>query len=90
MKNYRNILRAVSMKYAYEVLNEIQEGKTFKELARNTKLSMYTLRRITNRLSRAGIVKSIKGTGNDKRERVFIVEDPILLKQLNEFVSYFK
>lgn len=90
MKNYRNILRAVSMKYAYEVLNEIQEGKTFKELARNTKLSMYTLRRITNRLSRAGIIKSIKGSSEDKRERVFIVEDQMLLKQLNDFVSYFK
>lgn len=90
MKNYRNILRAVSMKYSYEVLNEIQEGKTFKELSQNTKLSAYTLRRITNRLSRAGIIKSTKGSGNDKRERVFVIEDQMLLKRLNEFVSYFK
>lgn len=92
MKNYRNILRAVSMKYAYEVLNEINNlgGRTFKELAHNTRLSAYSLRRITNRLSRAGIVKSIKGSGSDKRERVFIIEDQMLLKHLNKFVGYFK
>lgn len=90
MKNYRNILRAVSMKYAYEVLNEIQEGCTFKELSQKTKLSSYTLRRITNYLSRVGIIKSIKGNSEDKRERVFVIEDQMLLKQINEFVSYFK
>lgn len=92
MKNYRNILRAISMKYAYEVLNEINNlgGLTFKELATTMKLSAYTLRRITNRLSRVGIIKSVQGNSNDKRERVFIIQDQMLLKQINEFVSYFK
>lgn len=92
MKNYRNILRAISMKYAYEVLNEINNlgGRTFKELASTMKLSAYTLRRITNRLSRVGIIKSVQRDSNDKRERIFIIEDQMLLKQINEFVSYFK
>lgn len=92
MKNYRNILRAISMKYAYEVLNEINNlgGRTFKELTATMKLSAYTLRRITNRLSRVGIIKSTQRDSNDKRERVFIIEDQMLLKKLNDFVSYFK
>jgi DNA-binding MarR family transcriptional regulator len=92
MKNYRNILRAISMKYAYEVLNEINNlgGRTFKELAATMKLSAYTLRRITNRLSRVGIIKSVQGNSNDKRERVFIIEDQMLLKHINEFIEYFK
>lgn len=92
MKNYRNILRAISMKYAYEVLNEINNlgGRTFKELTATMKLSAYTLRRITNRLSRVGIIKSIKGNSEDKRERVFVIEDQMLLKHINEFVRYFK
>ena len=70
MKNYRNILRAASVKYAYEVLKEIDNSgsSTFKELMNKTQLSEYTLRRITNRLSRVGIIKSIKGNSEDRRE----------------------
>lgn len=90
MKNYRNILRAASVKYAYEVLREIDNSgsSTFKELMNKTQLSEYTLRRITNRLSRVGIIKSIKGNSEDKRERLFVIVDSPIIKRVVDFIFY--
>lgn len=90
MKNYRNILRAATVKYAYEVLKEIDNsgGSTFKELMNKTQLSEYTLRRITNRLSRVGIIKSIKGNSEDKRERLFVIVDSPIIKRVVDFIFY--
>jgi DNA-binding MarR family transcriptional regulator len=92
MKNYRNILRAASVKYAYEVLKEIDNsgGSTFKELMNKTQLSEYTLRRITNRLSRVGIIKSVKGNSEDKRERLFVIVDSPIIKRVVDFIFYFE
>ena len=90
MKNYRNILRAASVKYAYEVLKEIDNSgsSTFKELMNKTQLSEYTLRRITNRLSRVGIIKSIKGNSEDRRERLFVIVDSPIIKRVVDFIFY--
>lgn len=92
MKNYRNILRAASVKYAYEVLKEIDNSgsSTFKELMNKTQLSEYTLRRITNRFSRVGIIKSIKGNSEDKRERLFVIVDSPIIKRVIDFIFYFE
>lgn len=92
MKNYRNILRAASVKYAYEVLKEIDNSgsSTFKELMNKTQLSEYTLRRITNRLSRVGIIKSIKGNSEDRRERLFVIVDSPIIKRVVDFIFYFE
>ena len=53
-----------------------------------TQLSEYTLRRITNRLSRVGIIKSIKGNSEDRRERLFVIVDSPIIKRVVDFIFY--
>ena len=77
--NYRNVYRALSMKNSINILMDIYEGcktenyKTFADLKKPYKISEYALRRITNRLSSCGLIKSVKGKNKDGRTRVYVV-----------------
>lgn len=80
--NYRSVYRVLSTKDAISVLFDIYEGckieqyLTFSELRKKYKKSEASLRRLTNRLSRSGLIKSVKSNQvTDKRARVFIVTD---------------
>lgn len=89
------VFKAISMKHSIDVLAEIDylsercDYPTFKELVINTKLNKNTLRRITNRLSNVGLIKSTKCEDcTDKRERVFVVCDHTLNERLIKTWNY--
>lgn len=77
--NYRNVYRALSMKNGVNVLMDIYAGckieeyRTFSDLKKTYKMSEFSLRRITNRLSSCGLIKSVKGKNEDGRTRVYVV-----------------
>lgn len=77
--NYRNVYRALSMKNSLNILMDVYEGcktenyKTFADLKKPYKMSEFALRRITNRLSSCGLIKSVKGKKEDGRTRVYVV-----------------
>lgn len=91
---YREIMRVMSVKHASDVLFEInnsckiEEYLSFKELVGRLKLNKNTLRRITNRLSRARLIKSVKANTADKRERVYVVCDAKLTEMLLDLLAY--
>lgn len=87
--NYRNIYRVLATKDALNVLMDISEGckveqpVTFADLHKMYKLSKPSLRRITNRLSRCGLIRSSKDTtSSDGRKRVYIVRNMSLCDKL--------
>lgn len=98
MKNYRAIYRALSMKNALNVLTLVYNGNvvknymTFGDLKQMLKSDEYTLRRITNSLSRVGLIKSIKkGKMTDEadgRKRVYVIDDLFLYKKIMELTDY--
>ena len=77
--NCRNVYRALSMKNSINILMDVYEGcktenyKTFADLKKPYKMSEFALRRITNRLSSCGLIKSVKGKKEDGRTRVYVV-----------------
>ena len=93
--NYRNVYRVLSIKDAFSVLWEIYNGcmteeyKTFENIRESLKMNKNTLRRITNRLSRSGLIQSSKSTSyHDKRKRVFVIIDSELFKKISELTEY--
>lgn len=86
--NYRNVYRALSMKNGVNVLMDIYAGckieeyKTFSDLKKTYKISEFSLRRITNRLSSCGLIKSIKANREDGRARVYVVENADLCESI--------
>ena len=86
--NYRNVYRALSMKNSINILMDVYEGckteeyKTFADLKKPYKMSEFTLRRITNRLSSCGLIKSIKANREDGRARVYVVENADLCESI--------
>ena len=80
--NYRNIYRALSVKNALNIYMEIYNGclteeyKSFENLRQSFKIGKDSLRRITNRLSSCGLIKSLKDTHiGDGRKRIYVVVD---------------
>lgn len=79
----RDVFRVLSIKHAEDVLWDIdalckkEEYPSFVELSERLNLNKETLRRITNRLSRVGLIKSVKSVG---RQRVYVICD----SELNE------
>ena len=54
----------------------IQDFKSFEALRENRRMDKNTLRRITNRLSSCGLIKSLRDTRiPDGRKRVYVVVD---------------
>lgn len=93
--NYRNVLRALSVKHSYMVLREIHQGcinanfMSFDDLRKKLNINKSTLRRITNRLSACGLIKSIKNDlQNDGRKRVFVPTDIHLVSILSDVIEY--
>lgn len=86
--NYRNVYRVLSVKNSINVLMDIYEGciteeyKTFADLKGLYNMSEFSLRRITNRLSSCGLIKSIKHGGRDGRERAYVVCDPKICESI--------
>jgi DNA-binding MarR family transcriptional regulator len=86
----KNIFSALSIKHAGDVLMEIdslcqtEDYPTFKELSERTGLNRNTLRRITNKLSRVGLIKPTKKNDGDKRQRVYVIRDV----KLDEYIFY--
>ena len=91
--NYRNVYRALSMKNSINILMDVYEGcktedyKTFAELKKPYKMSEFTLRRITNRLSSCGLIKSVKGKNEDGRTRVYVVVNADLCELINSLTQ---
>lgn len=82
MKSYKKVFGALSSKGVIDVFMQIyfgcktEEYKSFQEIKDSLKINKNTLRRITNRLSRCGLISSAQPTeSKDKRKRVYIVED---------------
>lgn len=82
MKSYKKVFGALSSKGVIDVFMQIylgcktEEYKSFQEIKDSLKINKNTLRRITNRLSRCGLISSAQPTeSEDKRKRVYIVED---------------
>lgn len=93
--NYRNVYRALSVKNAYIVMAEIYEGcqindfRSFEDILKRLKMNKATLRRITNRLSRSGVINSVKDENNpDKRKRVYVIADKELIEKLINLTQY--
>lgn len=91
--NYRNVYRALSMKNSINILMDVYEGcktedyKTFADLKKPYKMSEFTLRRITNRLSSCGLIKSVKGKNEDGRTRVYVVVNADLCESINSITQ---
>lgn len=90
--NYRSVYRVLATKNAIDVLFDIYEGckveqyLTFSQLRERYKKSEPSLRRLTNRLSRSGLIKSVKSTqSKDKRTRIFIITDAKICDMINAF-----
>lgn len=82
MKSYKKVFGALSSKGVIDVFMQIylgcktEEYKSFQEIKDSLKINKNTLRRITNRLSRCGLISSAQPIeSKDKRKRVYIVED---------------
>ena len=91
--NYRNVYRVLSIKNSINVLLDIYEGckteeyKAFSDLRNSYKMSEFSLRRITNRLSACGLIKSVKAKGRDGRVRVYIVSNPDLCESIKNITQ---
>jgi DNA-binding MarR family transcriptional regulator len=91
---YRNIYRVLATKDAISILNDIYEGckteqyLTFSEIKKIYGKSIPSLRRLTNKLSRSGLIKSVKSqNGKDGRTRVFVVTNPDLCDKILEITE---
>lgn len=87
--NYRNVYRIMSVKNAHEVLIEIYKGnlsknyRSFNDIQETLKMNKSSLRRITNRLSSCGLIKSVKNIQTeDKRKRVYILSDISIVEEI--------
>lgn len=75
----KKIFKALSMKDALDVYFTIYSGcsveyyVTFEDLLEKINIKKDSLRRITNSLSRHGLIKSVGGYRADKRKKVYVV-----------------
>lgn len=93
--NYRNVYRVMSVKNAYIVLMEIYNGcktddfRSFQDLRESIRMNKSTLRRITNRLSSCGLIRSIKDNRMfDGRKKVFVITDKELVEKMSDLTQY--
>jgi predicted transcriptional regulator len=93
--NYRNVYRVLAVKDALNILIDIyekckiEEYMSFNDICKKYKKSEPSIRRITNRLSRSGLVKSIKNPNSENgRSRVYIVSDATLCDKLIDISQY--
>lgn len=91
MKNYKKIFNTLASKGAIEVFLQIYSGckteeyPSFEEIRKSLRMSKFTLRRITNRLSRGGLICSGKHKdSSDGRKRVYMIENAELANLLEQ------
>lgn len=89
--NYRDVYRALSVKDALNTLMEIQILNSvdvpcyFETLTKNLNIDKHKLRKITNRLSRCKLIKSVrKPFSPDGRKRVFVITDRDVVDMIRE------
>lgn len=92
--NFRNIYRVLSVKNALNIYMEIYHGclieeyKSFKDLIKENRININSLRKITNRLSSSGLIKSIKDNKEiDKRKKVFVVTDSEIAESIKNLTN---
>lgn len=91
--NYRNIYRALAIKDAINVLFSIYEGckieeyLTFEDIVKKLNKPYGNIRRITNRLSSSGLIRSVKANTKDKRKRVYVVNSVTVCDLIKELTQ---
>jgi predicted transcriptional regulator len=91
--NYRNVYRALAIKDAINVLFSIYEGckieeyLTFDDIVKKLNKPRGNIRRITNRLSSCGVIRSIKANTQDKRKRVYVVNSVTVCDLIKELTQ---
>lgn len=80
--NYKFVMRAFGMDKAIEVYLhiydccKIEDYASFNSIRKKFRMSEYKLRLITNRMSRLGLIKSLRDKRyEDKRKRYYVVGD---------------
>ena len=88
---YKKVFSALAEKNALEVYMYIYyrcttgDFASFEEISKEQKMNKSNLRRITNRLSRCKLIKSIRPIKEpDGRRRVYIVESPELAEIIRQ------
>lgn len=94
MKVDKFVFRAFGVDKALDVYLQIYEGCkiedyfSFNQLREKFKMSEYKLRLITNRMSRIGLIKSVRDTRfEDKRKRYYVVKDSHFADKLFDFLN---
>ena len=94
MKVDKFVFRAFGMDKAIDVFLLIYEGcriedyVSFNQIREKLKMSEYKLRIITNRMSRIGLIKSIRDTRyQDKRKRYYIVKEAHFAEKFCDFLN---
>lgn len=91
---YNLVFSALSVKKALDVYLEIwfgcktEEYRSFEEIRKSLHLGESTCRRITNRLARVGLIKSlIDSRQDDKRKRVYVVSSGYFANTLENLLK---
>lgn len=92
--NYKFIMRAFGMDKAIEVYLhiyeccQIEDYASFNSIREKFHISEYKLRLITNRMSRIGLIKSVRDTRyEDKRKRYYVVKDAHFAEKFCDFLN---
>lgn len=94
MKTDKFVFRAFGMDKAIDVYLLIYDGckiedyVSFKQIKDKLRISEYKLRLITNRMSRIGLIKSVRDTRyQDKRKRYYVVKNAHFADKFCEFIN---
>ena len=94
MKNYKKVFSALASKGVIDVYMQIyygcktEEYQSFENIRKELRMSKDTLRKLTNRLSRCGLISSAQPyETDDKRKRVYVVDNPELAELVNQIYN---
>lgn len=91
--NYRNVYRALAIKDAINVLFNIYEGckteeyLTFEDIVKKLNKPHGNIRRITNRLSSCGLIRSVKANTQDRRKRIYVISSVAVCDLIKELTQ---
>lgn len=91
---YNLIFSALSIRKALDVYLEIWQGckteeyRSFEDIRKELRIGKSSLRRITNRLSRVGLINSLQDpTSEDGRKRVYCVANAYFANTLEDLLK---
>ncbi len=87
MTRRQKLFLALSYKHAEDILEFIYKNEqvSFKEIVERFKLSESSVRKITNALSRVGMIKNVRNKASqDRRARGYIINNLDLLIKIGE------